>query len=595
MEHQDGERRTAAGTDQGVDVVTDAPVAVVAIDEAPKAKKKRKGKPAVTPEGPLGSAKAVETMFRNAIRSELDLIALAATKANIMISLNGFIISALMISGAFLFNSSPSFLLPAGVFMLTSAGSIAFALLAASPERVSFLDAMRDWWRAYRRKEARLGDIRSYVMRGGERDARKEDLNLLLYEDRVLIDQDDYWERMQALLRDRDEIYHKMSDQLYWLGGKANRKFKLLNISYAVFRWGLVASIVTFLAVKAAFWAFPTLSEERSAAPPSMGIEEFTGVYEPSAVQQLPDGRILVVEDEASRAMNVLTIGDDGLLAEDDAADLKITRGFGRTLNDLEGLSVDDQGFVYAITSHSTDNDGQRDPSREQLLRFKITGAQVGDISSFTQLRSSLADDASLGRSISEQAGKEVDFNQLNIEGLAFHKQTQQLLLGLREPTAGGASIVLPVLNPGEVFDGTAQPRFGPQMLLNLQGGGIRALSYDPVLQAFLIVNEIEGPNGDKMSQMWTWTGAADQPPVQLDLPKLINLDNVESIDSVTVAGEPRLLLMSDDGDPKESIPAKYMMLEYSHLPQARDASTGVAGATSGPPGPSGSPSRPPS
>ena len=54
-------------------------------------------------EKPLGSSKAVETMFRNATRAELELIALAATKANIMISLNGLIISALMISGAFIF------------------------------------------------------------------------------------------------------------------------------------------------------------------------------------------------------------------------------------------------------------------------------------------------------------------------------------------------------------------------------------------------------------------------------------------------------------------------------------------------------------
>lgn len=74
---------------------------------APKSKKKRKNKTVTPPDGTLGSAKAIETVFRNAIRAELDLIALEATKANIMISLNGFIISALMISGALLFNSSP--------------------------------------------------------------------------------------------------------------------------------------------------------------------------------------------------------------------------------------------------------------------------------------------------------------------------------------------------------------------------------------------------------------------------------------------------------------------------------------------------------
>ena len=53
----------------------------------------------------LGTNKGVETMFRNAVRSEMELLALAATKANIMISLNGFIVSALMISGAFIFGA----------------------------------------------------------------------------------------------------------------------------------------------------------------------------------------------------------------------------------------------------------------------------------------------------------------------------------------------------------------------------------------------------------------------------------------------------------------------------------------------------------
>ena len=150
----------------------------------------------------------------------------------------------------------------------------------------------------------------------------------------------------------------------------------------------------------------------------------------------------------------------------------------------------------------------------------------------------------------------------------------------MREPIAGGASIVVPIVNPGDLLDGTAQPTYGAPILLDLKGGGIRALSYDPVLQAFLIVNEIEGPSGDKMSQLWTWTGVSTEQPAPLDLPKLINLDNVESIDSVTVAGEPRLLIMSDDGDPKEQIPAKYLMLEYDDLPRPRTTPTSTPSAT---------------
>ena len=75
-------------------------------DKKDKAKKKNQAAD-VPPSDLLGTNKGVETMFRNAVRSEMELLALAATKANIMISLNGFIVSALMISGAFIFSSSP--------------------------------------------------------------------------------------------------------------------------------------------------------------------------------------------------------------------------------------------------------------------------------------------------------------------------------------------------------------------------------------------------------------------------------------------------------------------------------------------------------
>ena len=68
-----------------------------------KAKKKKNKAEDLNAPDLLGTNKGVETMFRNAVRSEMELLALAATKANIMISLNGFIVSALMISGAFIF------------------------------------------------------------------------------------------------------------------------------------------------------------------------------------------------------------------------------------------------------------------------------------------------------------------------------------------------------------------------------------------------------------------------------------------------------------------------------------------------------------
>ena len=109
----------------------------------------------------LGTNKGVETMFRNAVRSEMELLALAATKANIMISLNGFIVSALMISGAFIFSSSPEFLIPASTFMITAAASIVFALLSASPERIGKMQAARTWLKDFIRGRSKLRDLKT--------------------------------------------------------------------------------------------------------------------------------------------------------------------------------------------------------------------------------------------------------------------------------------------------------------------------------------------------------------------------------------------------------------------------------------------------
>lgn len=512
-----------------------------------------------------GSDKAVETMFRNSYRAELDTIALGATKANIMISLNGFIISALMISGAFIFASSPAFLFPAGVFLITAATSIAFALLSASPERSDLVSGLRDWIGAVRGRQAGLRDLRGYVLRARQCSDGEGPGNVLIYEQRARLSREEYWAEMQHLMSDRSRIYHGMSDQLYWLGQIADRKFRLLNLSYTVFRWGLLATILSFLLLKLSLDVMPATGNPDSRLR-NTGIGAFDDIYEPSAVQQLPDGRLLVVEDEASRALNVLTIDDTGALVEDNALDVRMMRAFGRKLTDLEGLSIDGSGRIYATTSHSLTKDGERKPDREQMLRFRISGSSVGEIASYGGLRDALAGDRALRDLVLEETGDHLDMAQLNIEGLSYVSETGHLYVGLRAPMAGSQALIAVIENPDAMFDQQAAPRFGVPILLELQRGGIRALSYDPVLDTFLIVNELEGYEGNRFSQMWRWNGNPAMPPEPIALPDIIDLNNVESIDSITVDGQARLLIMSDEGNADKNEPARYMMLDYGQL-----------------------------
>jgi hypothetical protein len=103
-----------------------------------------------------------------------------------------------------------------------------------------------------------------------------------------------------------------------------------------------------------------------------------TGIFEPSAIQQLPDGRFLVVEDEKSHPLSLVTIGADGSVDSTalSAGLLQMFSSFWK-LDDLEGLALDRAGFVYGITSHSRDDDGDEKKSRDKLVRFRVEGKRV--------------------------------------------------------------------------------------------------------------------------------------------------------------------------------------------------------------------------
>ncbi|TXD97079.1 DUF3616 domain-containing protein [Psychrobacter frigidicola] len=517
-------------------------------------------------QAPLGTSKAVETMFRNALRTELDLIALAATKANIMISMNGIIISALMISGAFIFVSSASFLIPAAMFMFTAAASIFFAILAASPEKAHYFTGFSNWFKAFIKRDANFRDFRGFLARANRSSDGK--VNLLINKDRMQLSREEYWERMQIMMRDRDETYHSMSDQLYWLGQIAARNGKMLNISYSIFRWGMLASVLASILLKAVLFFYPAAASDVPPQLDAMGMGTLVGVYEPSAVQQLPDGRVLVVEDEEQRAMNLMTVAPDGSLSENAVASLQLTRSFGRKLNDLEGLTADDKGFIYAITSHSSDTSGKRETTREQLLRFRINGNIAGDISDVNTLRDELVKSPVLDAAFKARMNTSVNFDELDIEGLAYDNSTHSLMLGLRAPMAGKSSIIVPIINSDEMFTNKVPPVFGQPIFLDLNGGGIRSLYFDPVLGLFVIANEINDPAGNKQAQIWTWTGDPKDKPMKIDTPELAALKNIEAIDTITANGTIKMIFMADEGDAKKGVHARYVMLDYKKFTQ---------------------------
>jgi hypothetical protein len=536
-----------------------------------------------------GSAnKAIETMFRNAYRAQLDLLALAATKANIMISINGAIVSILMVASGFVYADTKTLaiLLPAALFLITSVISIYFALSAASPSPSPVHICIDQYINNILKGNFNLPKIRKHIIKSIYH-FNKESSDILIFENFSKLSKADYLEQMEKLICNKDKIYKEMSAQLYYLGTMADRKFSMLRLSYSVFRWGVIISILVFLLLQ--YFSsreeiisntsmninkktlsinnnmqegHQFVSKPAIALKTSSDILQFNSIYEPSGAQQLPDGRLIVVEDEASRAFRILTPLDNQKILESKPLDILSELAFQRKLNDLEAITMGGNGFLYAITSHKRNNNGKRKKSREQLIRFKINGNRLVNVSIVTSLVDAIAASGVLDNIT--KAGKQ-SIEKIDIEALSFDKNNN-LLLGLRKPKAKGKSIILTIKNPITAFKNKEKIQIAKTpILLDLHGAGLRAMCYVAALKGYLLANEAK-TKADipaKYSQLSFWDGNPDHLVKVLTLQGIDRLDNIEGISPLTMSGKEYILLLGDNGNSKTQQPANYLLLDY--------------------------------
>ncbi|MEJ8855590.1 DUF3616 domain-containing protein [Variovorax robiniae] len=304
-----------------------------------------------------------------------------------------------------------------------------------------------------------------------------------------------------------------------------------------------------------------------STAP---GFLPMTGIYEPSAVQQLPDGRLLVVEDEKHHQFSLVTIAADGSIDSE-----RLTPGLLHVfddfwnLSDLEGLALDSAGFVYAITSHSRDDDGDEKKSRERLVRFRIDGSRVIDPKVFRGLKGALTAQFPL---LAEAAGiRDVkNGGGLNIEGLEIHADEKRLMIGFRSPLHEGRAIIASVLNPNGIFADDEPPRLAAELdELDLDGHGIRALTWLPSLGDYLVIS---GPVSREPGEfaLWRWNGRHEGPARRITIPGLQGLGRGEGVAPAVLDGVERIVIVSDDGNRKEERPAHYLLLDPGQLKTGR-------------------------
>jgi len=295
-------------------------------------------------------------------------------------------------------------------------------------------------------------------------------------------------------------------------------------------------------------------------------FQPLTGIYEPSAIQQLADGRFLVVEDEKQHPFSLVTISPTGNVSRiplspgPQAADDAFWK-----LDDLEGLALDTSGNIYAITSHSRDGDGDEKKSRDKLVRFRIEGDRVVEPMLVKGLKPALV----AAHPVLATAAEIRDVKTgggLNIEALEVSPGQQHLLIGFRSPLLDNQAVIASVENASAIFAADELPRISSTLItLDLGGNGIRGMSFLPSLNGYLVIS---GPVGGGLAQfqLWFWSGHRGEPARCVTVPGLQGFEHAEGVSPAVIDGQQRIIIVSDDGSREAGRCSRFLLIDVGQL-----------------------------
>jgi HD superfamily phosphodiesterase len=164
--------------------------------------------------------RGVETMFRNVMRTHVEFSALADNKANIMISVNTLLLTAIIAILARKLDSNPHLILPTAIITIVSLSTLIFATIVTRPKITSGLFTRED--------------------------IEKKRANLLFFGNFYKMDLKNFEWGMTELMNDKIYLYGSMIKDFYFLGQVLGQKYRYLRICYNIFMYGLIISVIAF-------------------------------------------------------------------------------------------------------------------------------------------------------------------------------------------------------------------------------------------------------------------------------------------------------------------------------------------------------------
>ena len=471
----------------------------------------------------------VSTFFRNALRSNLDLTSLADTKAGILISINGFILTvSVTASGFAIHNEIMTYAFIS--IILTSLGSIIFAVLAVKP-----------------RHKHKLVDEKH--LDGYE--------SLLYYQDMADLEPDEYKKRMKKALVCSKESVDEMITHLHILGAEIKKKYFWLKQAYTFFSTGLVVSAI--LIIYALVYVEETAFYNLSKGSVAYKKDKFYNVFEPSGAATMSDGKVLIVEDESSvNSLKLIEVENNGRVLEIGNLYLpkKIKKVFKKEVEDLEAITVDGN-VVYGVTSHTLSKKKKVRASREKLIMFTYEDGGVQDLLLYSNLKKDLHERF-------PELFKQSIFstNDINIEGLAYENVNNTLIIGFRSPMVNSKALLIAIENPKELFTKGEKPRFSKPIRVDLNGMGIRDLTYDAQKSGYWV---IAGGSNDRGVEFKLWFLDAKT----FKASRVKNHPNIGFGEGVTIINQntnvAALFIVEDNGQ-KPNKSADYVIIDRKSL-----------------------------
>ncbi len=168
-------------------------------------------------------SRGVDSMFKLTARNQINLSQIADNKSNILISLNGIIISLALATLVSKFKQEPAIIVPTIIFILFSLSTIVLAILSTRPN-ISSGKFTRD-------------------------DITQKKVNLLFFGNFYNMELEEYEWAIGEMINDDPYLYSTLTKDQYSLGKVLAKKYRLLRWAYNIFMVGIVVTVGAFLFV----------------------------------------------------------------------------------------------------------------------------------------------------------------------------------------------------------------------------------------------------------------------------------------------------------------------------------------------------------